>query len=108
MTAGERRSDLDEVAHEMRVLTTQLADLTSQLAERERSSNTQTVIHKTSGGNFIAGFAVAACLAVLGITYEANSNTRERMKELSDKLRDTSAWVDVLRGKIATLEGKQH
>lgn len=74
--------------------------------EIKHSGNTQTVIHKTSGNSFVAGFAVAACIAVLGITYEANSNTRERIKELSDKLRDNTAWLEVTRGKVATLEGK--
>lgn len=94
------------LSQDVRVLTGELRNVVQALEESNARGNTQTVIHKTSGGNFIAGFAVAACIAVLGITYEANSNTRERIKELTDRMRDASAWIDVMRGKIATLEGK--
>lgn len=94
---------MDDLLDEIRRTNNTIETLVDEI---RHAGNTQTVIHKTSGNNFVAGFAVAACLAVLGITYEANSNTRERIKELTDKQRDASAWIDVMRGKIATLEGK--
>lgn len=80
------------------------------LSKIEQRGNTQTIIHKSSAGGFIAGFAVAACIACLAITYESSRSLRNEIdrssKELRDDMRDQKAWTDVLRGKVATLEGK--
>lgn len=88
------------------------ATVLALVAELKRGSgSTQTVIHKSSAGGFVAGFAVAACIACLAITYESSRSLRNEMdknaRELRDDMRDQKAWTEVLRGKVATLEGKQ-
>ncbi len=76
-----------------------------------RGANTQTVIHKSNSAGFIAGFAIAACIACLAITYESSRSVRNEMerqnKDLRDDIRDLKAWNDVNRGKIAKLEAAQ-
>ena len=98
---------MNEVLDELRETTGAMQALVEEIRSLANgSAPVQTVIHKSSSSGFIAGFAVAACIATLVLTYDNNANLRDKMKELSDKMRDTSAWVDVLRGKVATLEGK--
>ena len=98
----------DEVIDELRRTNEAVVGLVEEI--RQRGGITQTVVHKSSAGGFIAGFAVAACIACLAITYESSRSLRNELdkatRDLRDDMRDQKAWTEVLRGKVATIEGK--
>jgi enoyl-CoA hydratase/carnithine racemase len=89
---------MDDLFAELRRTNEVVGDLADALRQA-RNSNTQTVVHKTDGRGFIAGFAVAACIATLAFTFYI-------AKDLRDDLRDLKAWSEVLRGKVSAIEGK--
>lgn len=88
---------MDELYAELR----RTNDVVNELVEalQSRGGNTQTVIHKSSFGGVIAGASMALCISTLIVVlYIA--------KDLRDDLRDAKAWNEVLRGKVAAIEGK--
>ncbi len=87
---------LTEAVDELRKTNENVATLLEKIQQR---GVTQTVVHKSNMGGFVAGIAVAACICSMFVTmFIARSVTNE--------LRDMKAWQDVLRGKVATIEGK--
>lgn len=87
---------LTEAVDELRKTNENVVTLLERIQQR---GMTQTVVHKNNMGGFVAGIAVAACICSMFVTmFIARSVTNE--------LRDMKAWQDVMRGKIAVLEGK--
>lgn len=79
--------------------TNDIVESLADVLQSTRTGNTQTVIHKSSFGGIVAGASMALCISTLIVVlYIA--------KDLRDDLRDAKAWNEVLRGKVAAIEGK--
>lgn len=59
-----------------------------------KTSQTQTVIHKSSVGGFVAGVAVALCVGSFFYTMDVS-------RTLKNEIRDLTAWKDIFGRDLA-------
>ena len=95
---------------DMRELSGYIETLTRAVEESTTRGNTQTIVHKSSMGGFVAGIAVACCIGsfffTMFVARSLNNDIRDLRQDTQDQLRDQKAWTEVLRGKVSTIEGK--
>ena len=71
--------------------------LTKVIEDRANNGQTQTVIHKSSMGGFIAGLAVAACIGSFFFAMYAS-------RTLQNEMRDITAWQAVYGRDLAAVK----
>lgn len=93
-----------DLARDVRALTERLGVLieTIEMGGIGNSRVNQTV----SAGGFAMGVALACCVCSVFLALAILIIDNRSFGKMENVQRDQAAWIDVLRGKVATLEAK--
>lgn len=92
-----RDAELQTLSSDVRALIGEVATVVRTIEQTAARGTSQTIIHKSSMGGFVAGLAVAACVGSFFFSMYAT-------RTLTNEIRDLSAWRDVYGRDLAAVK----